>query len=192
MITEKGIEELIKSYIEKTENLGEQFGGSGHLSFTSYQLIEFKHEKINDDQVRARFTYIVSVETEFTYYPDNPPYETEYEKEIVIDKENKIISEEILSSKSNRDDEDMLDPTWLLDQTHILDFIEELLAKIEWQYGDNRAPIKYPPKFIEEDDKFKCIVELEDDGGKLTYEADDSSTLVTKVVEDLKEKFFPR
>jgi len=192
VISKEEVEKLIRSYIEKIENLGEQSGGSGHLSFTSYQLIEFDHKKINDDQVKARFTYIVVVDTEFTYYPDNPPYETEYEKKIVIDKEKNIISEETLSSKSNRDYEDMLDPTWLLDQTNILDFIEELLAKIEWQYGENRAPLKYPPEFIEEDNKFKCIVELEDDGGKLIYEADDSSSLVTKVVDDLKEKYYPQ
>lgn len=71
----------------------------------------------------------------------------------------------------------MLNPLWEDEKNIILKFIEELLVKIEWRYGDNRAPIKYPPKFSKEEGKFFCKVELEDGAGELIYYADDPSLL---------------
>lgn len=191
MFTNEEVENIVKSYIEQVEKIGYQSGGSGHMGFVSYDLREFNFVEISEEQIKITFKYIVIVETEFTYYPDNPSQETEYEKEIIINNKKEIISERTLSGKGSWNGDDLLDPTWLTNQTKILDFIEKLLAKIEWQYGDNRAPFKYPPEFIEETGKFKCIVTLEDDGGKLIYESENSEELASKMIDDLRKKFYP-
>ena len=78
MFTKESIKEIIESYIEKTENLGDQTGGSGHMGFVSYNLVEYNSQELPGKKVEIIFKYVISVETEFTYYPDNPPMETEY------------------------------------------------------------------------------------------------------------------
>ncbi|MFX0125228.1 MAG: hypothetical protein ACFFAE_16495 [Candidatus Hodarchaeota archaeon] len=97
MFTEKEISEIIKDKIELDENLGEQVGGSGHLGYKSFKIDHInKPKKIitaTDKTWRITYTYTLSVETEFTYDPDNPPHEYKYKKAIILDKRRKIIDE---------------------------------------------------------------------------------------------------
>jgi len=191
LLKEHEVVKIIKSHIEKTETLGEQIGGSGHLGYIGYKLLDYKFEQLPGEQLRINYKYVISIETEFTYEPDNPPMQTEYEKEIKINEHNEVIYERTISEKSNWLNEELLNPLWEDDKNIILKFIEELLAKIEWRYGDNRAPIKYPPKFSEEEGKYFCKVELEDDTGELIYNAENPSSLTSKVIGDLRKRFYP-
>jgi len=191
LLTKNEVEKLIRSYIEKTETLGEQIGGSGHLGYIGYNLLDFKFEHLPAKHWKVIFKYILSIETEFTYEPDNPPMQTEYEKEIIINDHNEVISERTISEKSNWLNEELLNPLLEDEKIIILKFIEELLAKIEWRYGDSRAPIKYPPKFSEEEGKYICKVELEDDAGELIFDAEDPHSLTQKVIDDLRKRFYP-
>lgn len=190
--TKEEIEKIVKSYIESVEKLSDQTGGSGHMGYVGYELVKFNSEYLQNKLQKITFTYKIFVETEFTYYPDNPPHETEYEKEIVIDDKSNIISEKTISAKTAQIDDSAVQIDWTAEQNKILFFIEELLARIEWQYGENRAPIKYPPEFFEEPGKFKCIVKLEENAGVLIFESDNPENLTAKVIEALKTKFYPR
>ena len=97
MFTEKEIREIIKGKIDQDEELGESVGGSGHLGYKSYKINHMsKPEKIqsnNEEHVRITYEYTIYVETEFTYYPDNPPHEYKYRKTIFLDKGGNIVKE---------------------------------------------------------------------------------------------------
>ena len=75
------------------EDLGEHVGGSGHLGFKSYQLKNIDMTTLPDDKIQVIYGYIVSVETEFTYYPDNPPMEYPRKKKIIINSTGDIVEE---------------------------------------------------------------------------------------------------
>ena len=75
MYTEKEIEDLVKQRIEADEKLGDQAGGSGHLSHVSYRIDSIKSKEIEGNKLEITYTYTLLIESEFTYYPDNPPYE---------------------------------------------------------------------------------------------------------------------
>ena len=93
MITDSEILDIIKNKIELDENLGDQKGGSGHLGFVNYGVKDYSHELINPSKIKIIYTYTIFVETEFTYYPDNPPQEYLKKKMIFIDNNKEIISE---------------------------------------------------------------------------------------------------
>ncbi len=84
------IEQLVNQQINKTEKLGTRSGGSGHLGHTSYRIDEIKTRDLGGGRSEISYTYTLMVETEFTYYPDNPPYESTYSGVIVVDKEGNI------------------------------------------------------------------------------------------------------
>ena len=84
------IEQLVNQQISKTETLGSRSGGSGHMGHTSYRIDEIKTKQLEGDKTKISFTYTLIVETEFTYYPDNPPYESSYSGVIVVDKQGNI------------------------------------------------------------------------------------------------------
>ncbi|MFW9906174.1 MAG: hypothetical protein ACFFFH_17780 [Candidatus Thorarchaeota archaeon] len=95
MYSEKDIRKVVKSTIERDENLGEHVGGSGHLGYKSYKIDHIsKPEKIqtfNEELIKVTYEYTIYVETEFTYYPDNPPHEYKSRKTIFLDKRGSII-----------------------------------------------------------------------------------------------------
>lgn len=90
MLSKEKIREIIIRKIEADEKPGEQIGGSGHLAHKSYRLDGFKIKELNNKQLEITYRYTVFVETEFTYLPDNPPYEYIHETTIVIDSNGKI------------------------------------------------------------------------------------------------------
>ena len=88
---------IVIAHIRRDEKLGEKGGCSGHLSQTSYNLAQIETPRRIQHPSGAAwkviYHYTVCVETEFTYYPDNPPYEYAYRKMIIIDGDGKIIEE---------------------------------------------------------------------------------------------------
>lgn len=92
---------IIWKQIEKDESLGEQVGGSGHLSYTDCKIDSVDELKKVPEGWEITYRYTVSVTTEFTIYPDNPPRKNEYEKTIVVDEKGDVIKTrktEIISS----------------------------------------------------------------------------------------------
>ncbi len=94
MIKKEEIEAIIRSQIESLERLGEQGSSSGHMSNVSCELNDFSTNETEDGLIHIAYSYTTYVETEFTYYPDNPPYEYTHKRIMVINKERSIISDE--------------------------------------------------------------------------------------------------
>lgn len=92
MFKEEEIREIVKQKIETDEQLGNQAGGSGHLGFKGYVLNEVKTKQLSESKLEIRYAYTVYVETEFTYYPDNPPMEYPHSGVMVVDKNKNILS----------------------------------------------------------------------------------------------------
>lgn len=92
MFTEEEIQEIVKQKIETDEQLGNRAGGSGHLGFKSYVLNGVKTKQLTDNQLEIRYSYTVYVETEFTYYPDNPPMEYSHTCVVVVDTNKNILT----------------------------------------------------------------------------------------------------
>ncbi|MFX1517164.1 MAG: hypothetical protein ACFFC6_12750 [Promethearchaeota archaeon] len=95
MFSEQEIREIVNNKICQDEDLGEQVGGSGHLGYKSYRIDQVnKPEKIesdNEELWRIIYEYTVYVETEFTFYPDNPPHEYKYRKSLFLDNNGKLL-----------------------------------------------------------------------------------------------------
>ena len=95
------IRNIVSNQIEKDESLGEQVGGSGHLGYVDFQIDSIDEPKKVPEGWEITYRYTVSVTTEFTIYPDNPPSENGYEKTIVVDEKGdlvKVLGSEIISS----------------------------------------------------------------------------------------------
>jgi hypothetical protein len=106
MLTKEEIAKIVKTKIEKDEKLGDQAGGSGHLTFVSYKLTDIKTNEMKNGNLKATYVYTKFYESEFTYEPDNPPMEVTYKNTIVIDKNKKVVSEtgKTITSSSMDDD----------------------------------------------------------------------------------------
>ena len=92
MLNDDQIKLIIEKKISEDEFLGDQAGGSGHLSNTSFQIENIRSKKIDNDTLEITYTYTVVNETEFTYYPDNPPYENTYSNIIVIESDYRKVN----------------------------------------------------------------------------------------------------
>jgi hypothetical protein len=76
----------IREYLESKHKLGERSGGSGHKGFVSYAIDDYELQELENGNTKVIFSYTITTETEFTYYPDNPPYEDKYEEELLLDR----------------------------------------------------------------------------------------------------------
>ena len=97
MLPKAKIEKIVERVITRDEKLGRSTGGSGHSGYTSYVINTlgnpFKIKYQGKDAWEITYDYTITVETEFTYYPDNPPKEYQYKKAIIIDQNGRIIAE---------------------------------------------------------------------------------------------------
>lgn len=101
----------IENWLKKHHNVGESSGGSGHLGSVSLEIRGIKLTKA-ESEIIANVEYDISVETEFTYYPDNPPKYTKYNRSFNFDEVGeieKIHDSEILSTNVEFDPPDFLD-----------------------------------------------------------------------------------
>ncbi len=193
MITTEAVEAIIRKHITATEKLGHHGSTSGHMSHIGYSLDEFTFEETEENTISIKYSYTTVVETEFTYYPDNPPYEYHYKKEMIIDKEHNIISDELLEYSDNFEIEMVAADDILFEVTV---YLQKVLEKIEWNYGDNRAPFKFPPELdiinnADGADKYICIIETDfgEDDEKIGYESDSPEGLLEKVKKDIPKRF---
>ncbi len=193
MITKDEIEAIINQQIVSTEKLGDFGSTSGHMSNISYRLNDFSYCEIEEGNIKINYSYTTSVETEFTYYPDNPPYEYNHEKELIIDTNKNIITDKLLHYSDNFS----FDPdSWEDIISRIQSYLQQILEKIEWHYGDNRAPIKFPPEFSMENDEkdetlYVCIIETDGDeiDDKIKYSSDSPTKLLEKIQQDIPSRF---
>jgi hypothetical protein len=100
MLDDHEVRSILERKISEDENLGERAGGSGHLGFVDYRLEEHSVRRITPDSVVIDYRYTVTVETEFTYYPDNPPAEYANHKRITVNSRREIVDSEDLSGKT--------------------------------------------------------------------------------------------
>jgi len=93
MFTKQEVLKIIEQKICSDHKLGEQTGGSGHEGSVDYKINDFKTEQISPEQLEITYSYTISIVTEFTYYPDNPPMEFPYHKKIIVNRNKEIVSE---------------------------------------------------------------------------------------------------
>lgn len=76
---------------------------------------------------------------------------------------------------------------WSETQEKINKYLIEILAKIEWQYGENRAPFFFPPQYFINNKKYICIIK-EDMGEESEYrfESDSPDELAQKILSEMK------
>ena len=102
------ISENLLRHIEAEENIGHHGGGSGHLSHISVQidLIEILEVSSNNYSHKAIVNYVKIIESEFTFYPDNPPHEYNYTQTFYLDSDLTITGfskKELISSNMDID-----------------------------------------------------------------------------------------
>ena len=105
------IRKHIENWLKKHHNVGDSAGGSGHLGSVSLSILGTELTKSND-RIKAEVQYEISVETEFTYYPDNPPKFTKYKRMFEFDGFGvlgRIHDSEVLSTNMEFDLPDLLD-----------------------------------------------------------------------------------
>jgi hypothetical protein len=77
----------------------------------------------------------------------------------------------------------------------ILEYLDDYLFKVEWRYGDCRAPFKYPPKIHEEAKPGGGIVyvcEIGDDTGTdeiFTITAESGDSLLESVRREISSRY---
>lgn len=146
-LTDKQIVTIIKEIITREENQGTHAGGSGHLADIGFRIDHLEIIRSEKEFVRINFFYTVTISTEFTIYPDNPPYEYRKKNFAVINYDGEIIE------RGNKNyyslNELPANIHWQFIQNDINQNIEKILSRIEWHYGDCRAPFEYPPEYSE-------------------------------------------
>ena len=86
------IRKIVWKQIEEDVSPGEHVGGSGHLGHVGCNIDGVDEPRKVPEGWEITYRYTVSVTTEFTIFPDNPPTENGYEKTIVVDENGDIIN----------------------------------------------------------------------------------------------------
>ncbi|MCB9235483.1 MAG: hypothetical protein H6581_27755 [Bacteroidia bacterium] len=93
MLSKSRIEEVVREWIHLKEETSHQTPAHGHPTEKSYTL---KHIHIPEETPRGwkvKFDYSLYVTTEFTVYPDHPPYEYPCIGELELDQDGFIVAE---------------------------------------------------------------------------------------------------
>ena len=97
MLPKSKIEKIVTRVITHDEKLGNNVGGSGHRGYISFVINTLGNptKKQYKGKVAWELTYIytITIETEFTYYPDNPPHEYKYQKTLIINQNGRVLKE---------------------------------------------------------------------------------------------------
>lgn len=105
MIPDKDkLTDAIAKKIEREENIGEKAGSSGHLGMIDYSIDQISEPVPDGENYIMTYRYTLSITTEFTIYPDNPPHESTRELKVIVDKNAcilKTISSEMVSTNYN-------------------------------------------------------------------------------------------
>ncbi len=84
MLTEEKTKDIVEAWVQNTNKLGTQTGGSGHLSHVSFRIDSVSPRMLENGTTEISCSYTLMIETEFTYYPDNPPCETPCSATIIV------------------------------------------------------------------------------------------------------------
>ena len=84
MISKSDIEKLVDEKIRKDEKPGDRAGGSGHLSWVDYVVDRIDGPVRTEEGYRVDYKYTLIISTEFTYEPDNPPYQEPKSGSLII------------------------------------------------------------------------------------------------------------
>lgn len=76
-------------------------------------------------------------------------------------------------------------------------FLNDVLLKIEWEYGECRAPFKIPPEFLINQTgimtEYVCEIALDlVDEEYIIYRAESAQKLLEMIKKDIHEKFVPK
>lgn len=93
----EALKTLIEKRIAKDERLGDQAGGSGHLSHTSVNLDGFEVSETTDG-LQVDYRYTKYIETEFSYEPDSSGPTYKCSKSIWLDSQGNVVKESELES----------------------------------------------------------------------------------------------
>ena len=97
LLPKSKIEKIVTKVITHDEKLGHNVGGSGHSGHTSFVINTLGNPSKRQFKGRnvweITYDYTIIIETEFTYYPDNPPYEYKYQKKIIINQNGRVLKE---------------------------------------------------------------------------------------------------
>jgi hypothetical protein len=88
MVSKAEIEKLVDEKIRQEEKMGDQAGGSGHLSYVDYMIDHIDEPVITEEGYRIDYRYTLIITTEFTYEPDNPPYRDPRSGSLIIKAED--------------------------------------------------------------------------------------------------------
>ena len=129
MFNKDEIIKIIWKQLEKDVSQGEHASGSGHLSHVDCKINNISEPEKVSEGWEITYRYTVYTTTEFTIYPDNPPWETEYERTIVINKKGEFVKSRNLSNLSS-----MLDPVQPIDSSvdekNSINIDEELVQRV--------------------------------------------------------------
>lgn len=93
MLARKTIIEIIRNWLETDECAEAKAGGSGHLSDIGIYIEKLVTKLDKNQMIFVEVEYKVIVDSEFTYYPDNPPKGYKYYKSFLINELGDILSE---------------------------------------------------------------------------------------------------
>lgn len=99
MLSQEQIVQLVRDKIISEVNPGDHAGSSGHLGNRQLE-ITWIHASRLETSWKAEGEYIVTTETEFTIYPDNPPYEEHYKIQMILNDSGDILNETKYKIKS--------------------------------------------------------------------------------------------
>lgn len=190
MLNQNLLSKLAEYIIAKEEKSGTHPGGSGHLADVGVSAECIMQEEPDKDTTKVTIIYKKTVVSEFTIYPDNPPYESLYRKTVTTDNRGNIISE---TEKEYVTTEEL----WDCVQRAVRLVVEYVLLRIEWMYGDNRAPLRFPPSFsVSEGGSgekiYTCIVEHDfPDAEKMVYSSGNPGEVYRQASDDILRRFDP-
>ncbi|MBN2775977.1 MAG: hypothetical protein JXR31_17105 [Prolixibacteraceae bacterium] len=153
------VNQIVKKQIETEHRLGEQAGGSGHLSYVSYRLGNLKIEIKAKREKLVTYWYTLFIESEFTVEPDNPPYEYNYCRSFKI--VDRVQITEPVECKSGTADI----PEWARAKQEIGNRLKTRYDS-EWDNGIRPLSFDLPPQFIEliqkNSDFYICLLNVGD------------------------------
>lgn len=91
MLSDEKLMAIINAWLESSPESGEKAGGSGHLSYVSFSVDRIVKKEKTEEGWIVDFEYTQHIETEFTYYPDNPPYKYPFSKRVLVKENGEVV-----------------------------------------------------------------------------------------------------
>lgn len=92
MLRHDQVIQIIHDKIFNDVKPGDYTGSSGHTGNKEVEIIKV-HPLITETGWEVDYEYVVTIETEFTIYPDNPPNEERFRVKAIMDSLGKVLYE---------------------------------------------------------------------------------------------------